>query len=343
MADREKGMVISLKTDKSDILALLRNSRDYVSGQQLCDQFGVSRTAVWKAVNQLKEEGYRIEAVSRKGYRLLESPDVLSRSEILSRLETKWAGQRLFYLDETGSTNIDAKRYAEEGEPHGTTVVAEKQNAGRGRRGKYWESPPGSAIYMTIMLKPDFEPDKASMLTLVMALSVAQAITEATGLKAGIKWPNDVVVNKKKVCGILTELDAEMDYIRHVVIGVGINVNNAAPEEFPEEIRQTATSLRIESGTGFSRAELLRHVLERFEENYDTFVTTLDLRLLIEAYSQYLLNLNAEVNVLDPKGSYTGIARGISTTGELLVEKENGEMKTVYAGEVSVRGLYGYI
>ncbi len=336
-------MVISLKTDKSDILALLRNSRDYVSGQQLCDQFGVSRTAVWKAVNQLKEEGYRIEAVSRKGYRLLESPDVLSRSEILSRLETKWAGQRLFYLDETGSTNIDAKRYAEEGEPHGTTVVAEKQNAGRGRRGKYWESPPGSAIYMTIMLKPDFEPDKASMLTLVMALSVAQAITEATGLKAGIKWPNDVVVNKKKVCGILTELDAEMDYIRHVVIGVGINVNNAAPEEFPEEIRQTATSLRIESGTGFSRAELLRHVLERFEENYDTFVTTLDLRLLIEAYSQYLLNLNAEVNVLDPKGSYTGIARGISTTGELLVEKENGEMKTVYAGEVSVRGLYGYI
>ncbi len=234
-------MVINVKTDKSDILTLLRNSRDYVSGQQLCDQFGVSRTAVWKAINQLKEEGYRIEAVSHKGYRLLESPDVLSRSEVLSRLKTKWAGQQLFYLEETGSTNIDAKRYAEEGEPHGTTVIAEKQNAGRGRRGKYWESPPGSAIYMTIMLKPDFAPDKASMLTLVMALSVAEAITEATGLQAGIKWPNDVVVNKKKVCGILTELNVETDYIRHVVIGVGINVNNGAPEEFPEEIRETAT------------------------------------------------------------------------------------------------------
>ncbi len=336
-------MVINVKTDKSDILTLLRNSRDYVSGQQLCDQFGVSRTAVWKAINQLKEEGYRIEAVSHKGYRLLESPDVLSRSEVLSRLKTKWAGQQLFYLEETGSTNIDAKRYAEEGEPHGTTVIAEKQNAGRGRRGKYWESPPGSAIYMTIMLKPDFAPDKASMLTLVMALSVAEAITEATGLQAGIKWPNDVVVNKKKVCGILTELNVETDYIRHVVIGVGINVNNGAPEEFPEEIRETATSLRIEAGTPFSRAELLERVLERFEKNYDTFVTTLDLRLLIEAYGRYLLNLNMEVNVLDPKGSYTGIARGISTTGELLVEKEDGEMKTVYAGEVSVRGLYGYI
>lgn len=336
-------MVINVKTDKSDILTLLRNSRDYVSGQQLCDQFGVSRTAVWKAINQLKEEGYRIEAVSHKGYRLLESPDVLSRSEVLSRLKTKWAGQQLFYLEETGSTNIDAKHYAEEGEPHGTTVIAEKQNAGRGRRGKYWESPPGSAIYMTIMLKPDFAPDKASMLTLVMALSVAEAITEATGLQAGIKWPNDVVVNKKKVCGILTELNVETDYIRHVVIGVGINVNNGAPEEFPEEIRETATSLRIEAGTPFSRAELLERVLERFEKNYDTFVTTLDLRLLIEAYGRYLLNLNMEVNVLDPKGSYTGVARGISTTGELLVEKEDGEMKTVYAGEVSVRGLYGYI
>ena len=269
-------MVINVKTDKSDILTLLRNSRDYVSGQQLCDQFGVSRTAVWKAINQLKEEGYRIEAVSHKGYRLLESPDVLSRSEVLSRLKTKWAGQQLFYLEETGSTNIDAKRYAEEGEPHGTTVIAEKQNAGRGRRGKYWESPPGSAIYMTIMLKPDFAPDKASMLTLVMALSVAEAITEATGLQAGIKWPNDVVVNKKKVCGILTELNVETDYIRHVVIGVGINVNNGAPEEFPEEIRETATSLRIEAGTPFSRAELLERVLERFEKNHDTFVTTLD-------------------------------------------------------------------
>ena len=336
-------MVINVKTDKSDILTLLRNSRDYVSGQQLCDQLVVSRTAVWKAINQLKEEGYRIEAVSHKGYRLLESPDVLSRSEVLSRLKTKWAGQQLFYLEETGSTNIDAKRYAEEGEPHGTTVIAEKQNAGRGRRGKYWESPPGSAIYMTIMLKPDFAPDKASMLTLVMALSVAEAITEATGLQAGIKWPNDVVVNKKKVCGILTELNVETDYIRHVVIGVGINVNNGAPEEFPEEIRETATSLRIEAGTPFSRAELLERVLERFEKNYDTFVTTLDLRLLIEAYGRYLLNLNMEVNVLDPKGSYTGVARGISTTGELLVEKEDGEMKTVYAGEVSVRGLYGYI
>ncbi len=253
-----------MKTDKSDILALLRNSRDYVSGQQLCEQFGVSRTAVWKAINQLKEDGYQIEAVSHKGYRLLESPDILSESEILSRLTTDWAGRTLHYFNETGSTNIDAKRYAEEGEPHGTTVVANTQSAGRGRRGRLWQSPAGSAIYMTIMLKPQFVPDKASMLTLVMALSVADAIVEATGLAAGIKWPNDIVVNKKKVCGILTEMNAELDYIQYVVIGVGINVNNNCPEEFPEEIRQTATSLKIESGMQIYLEAFLERVLEHF-------------------------------------------------------------------------------
>ena len=332
-----------MKTDKSDILALLRSSKDYVSGQQLCTQFGVSRTAVWKAINQLKEDGYQIEAVSHKGYHLLESPDILSESEILSRLTTDWAGRTLHYFNETGSTNIDAKRCAEEGEPHGTTVIANTQTAGRGRRGRLWQSPAGSAIYMTILLKPQFVPDKASMLTLVMALSVADAIAEATGLDAGIKWPNDVVVNKKKVCGILTEMNAELDYIQYVVIGVGINVNNNSPEEFPEEIRQTATSLKIESGMQISRAALLERVLAHFEKNYDIFTKTLDLSALMEAYDARLLNLNAEVRVLDPKGEYTGIARGINPAGELLVEKENGEVVPVYAGEVSVRGLYGYI
>lgn len=332
-----------MKTDKSDILSLLRSSGDYVSGQQLCEQFDVSRTAVWKAINQLKEDGYEIEAVSHKGYRLLESPDILSESEILSRLTTSWAGQTIHYFKETGSTNIDAKRFAEEGAPHGTTVVADMQAEGRGRRGKTWQSPAGSAIYMTILLKPDFAPDKASMLTLVMALSVADAIAEVTGLPAGIKWPNDIVVNKKKVCGILTEMNVELDFIQYVVIGVGINVNNSCPEEFAEEIRQMATSLKIESGMQITRAALLVQVLLHFEKNYDTFVRTLDLSGMMEAYDARLLNLNQEVKVLDPKGEYTGIARGITPTGELLVEKESGEMILVYAGEVSVRGLYGYI
>lgn len=335
-----------MKTDKSDILTLLRNSKDYVSGQQLCDQFGVSRTAVWKVINQLKEEGYEIESVPRKGYRLVETPkDILSQSEIASRLHTKWAGRKLYYFESTGSTNTDAKRLAEEGEPHGTTIVANMQTAGKGRRGRTWQSPAGANTYFTILLKPTFSPDKASMLTLVMALSVAEAIEEITGLKADIKWPNDIVVHKKKVVGMLTEMSTtpEMDEIQYVVIGVGTNVNYDSPEDFPEELRPTATSLRIEAGHLINRAALTERMLARFEVNYEKFEETLDLSGLMDSYEKHLINVGAQVRVLDPAGEYTGISRGINPVGELLVEKENGETVNVYAGEVSVRGLYGYV
>lgn len=335
-----------MKTDKSDILTLLRNSADYVSGQQLCDQFGVSRTAVWKVINQLKEEGYQIESAPHKGYRLLESPaDILSQSEIASRLHTKWAGRKLYYVDSTGSTNTDAKRYAEEGDPHGTTVVADMQTAGKGRRGRKWQSPSGINTYFTILLRPHFAPDKASMLTLVMALSVAEAIEEITDLKACIKWPNDIVVNKKKVVGMLTEMSTtpEMDEIQYVVVGVGVNVNIGSAEELPEEIRETATSLKIEAGRQINRAALVEHILARFESNYEKFERTLDLSGLIDTYQRHLVNVEAQVRVLDPAGEYTGISHGINRAGELIVEKEDGSIVNVYAGEVSVRGLYGYV
>lgn len=335
-----------MKTDRSDILTWLRNSEDYVSGQQICDRFGVSRTAVWKVINQLKEEGYQIESVPRRGYRLVESPaDVYTFSEIASRLHTDWAGQNLHFMESTGSTNPDAKRFAEEGEPHGTTVVADRQTQGRGRRGRSWSSPSGVSIYFTIVVRPEFAPDKASMITLVMALSVAQAIEEVTGLQAQIKWPNDIVVHQKKVCGILTEMSMtpELDEIQFVVVGVGVNTNHNSVEEFPEEIRKTATSLKIESGTHIDRAGLLERILARFEENYDRFEKVQDLSALRDAYQAHLINVDAQVRVLDPAGEYTGISRGISETGELIVERETGEQVLVYAGEVSVRGLYGYV
>ena len=335
-----------MKTDKSDILALLRNSEDYVSWQQLCDRFGVTRTAVWKVINQLKEEGYLIESVSRKGYRLLESPeDILSVSEIASRLTTKWAGRKLYYYDATGSTNNDVKRLAEEGAPHGTVVVADIQNAGKGRRGRMWQTLPGTALSFTLLLRPEFAPDKASMLTLVMALSVSEAVEAVTGVEATIKWPNDIVVNRKKICGMLTEMTMtpEMDEIQYIVVGAGINVNSGSLEEFEEGIRQTATSLRIETGRQVNRAELLNGVLDRFEENYATFLQTLDLSRLRESYQCHLQGVGSEVRVLDPAGEYTGISQGINDHGELIVIKDNGERVKVYAGEVSVRGLYGYV
>lgn len=339
-----------MKTDKADILALLRHSGDYVSGQQLCDRFGVTRTAVWKVIGQLKEEGYQIESVSGKGYRLAEEPeDILSQSEIASRLTTEWAGRKLYYYEVTGSTNNDAKRCGEAGEPHGTVVVADIQNAGKGRRGRGWQTLPGTALSFTMLLRPTFAPDRASMVTLVMALSVAEAVEEAIAgagdAVATIKWPNDIVLNKKKICGMLTEMTMtpEMDEIQYLVVGAGINVNNRVAEEFQEEIRQTATSLRIETGRRVNRAQLLDGVLLRFEKNYAIFLETLDMSRLREAYQARLQGVGAEVRVLDPAGEYTGISRGINDRGELVVEKENGEKVQVYAGEVSVRGLYGYV
>ena len=191
---------------KTEILKLLRESQDYVSGQQLCETFGVSRTAVWKVMNQLKEEGYEVEAVRNRGYRIVGSADVMTQEELESLLDdrTKWAGQHVVYYDEIDSTNIKAKQLGEEGASHGTLVVADMQTAGRGRRGRGWDSPSGSSIYMSIMLRPKFPPVKAPMLTIVMAYSVARALRTCTGLDVQIKWPNDIILNGKKIVGILT-------------------------------------------------------------------------------------------------------------------------------------------
>lgn len=325
---------------KAEILTLLRNSREYVSGQDLCARFGVSRTAVWKAINQLKEEGYEIEALQNKGYILRSYPDILSKNEIASRLGTKWVGKTLYYYEDTDSTNADAMRLGEEGAEHGTLVVANHQNKGRGRRGRVWQSPVGTTISMSFLVKPEIAPGKASMLTLVMALAVAKGIEEACDLSTAIKWPNDILVNGKKVCGILTEMKAEMDYIHGVIIGVGINVN---VESFPEDLQSMATSLILEKGRKVSRAEVIERVAENFEEYYEKFMETEDLSLLRDLYEERLISKGKAVKVLDPQGEYTGISKGITDTGELVVETQDGKEQQVYAGEVSVRGIYGYV
>lgn len=320
---------------KTEILKLLREKDGYVSGQQLCEQLQVSRTAVWKVIKQLEAEGYRIEAVRNKGYRLAECPDILSKEE----LESMTCHPVVFY-EETDSTNTQAKRLAENGAGDKTLVVTERQNAGKGRRGRGWESPQGTSIYMSLLLRPQIEPQKAPMLTLVMAYSATEAIREQTNLPAVIKWPNDLVLNGKKICGILTEMSAEIDFINYVVIGIGINVNT---ETFPEEIAGKATSLYLEKGSKIRRTELIVSVLEKFEKNYERFLKTGDLSDIQEEYNRLLVNKDREVTVLEPGNEYNAYALGINETGELLVKKEDGTREAVYAGEVSVRGIYGYV
>lgn len=260
--------------------------------------------------------------------------------EIRRFLKTKWAGQNLFCYDEIDSTNTCVLKLGEAGAIHGTVVVADQQNMGKGRRGRNWVSPPKTNIYMSLLLRPCFEAVKAPMLTLLMAYSVAEALMELEQVDAKIKWPNDIVLNKKKICGILTEMMMKEQTIDYVVIGVGINVNVGS---IPQELRESATSLRIETGRELSRAALLARVLEKFEENYEQFCKAGDLSLIQDGYNRILVNAGNQVRILEPGNEYHGLAHGINHLGELQVEKEDGTEVSIFAGEVSVRGIYGYV
>ncbi len=325
---------------KEAIIRMLKECDGHISGQQLCDNFGVSRTAVWKVIKQLQKEGYEIEAVRNKGYHLVKSGDVMTEAEIKSCIKGTTIGRQVAYYEETDSTNTRAKYLAEQGAEEGTLVIAERQNAGKGRRGKNWTSPPGSGIWMSIVLRPDILPFQASMLTLVAAMGVFEGIYQETGLEPQIKWPNDLVLSGKKICGILTEMTTELDTIQYVVIGIGVNVNI---ESFPQELSQTATSLYLESGEKKKRSTLVGAIAKAFEQYYHKFLAVKNLSLLKQQYESHLANQNRQVTVMSPNGQYSGICLGINEQGELLVEKNDGQICQVLSGEVSVRGIYGYV
>ncbi len=283
----------------------------------------------------------------------------MNQETITARLKTKWAGRALKYFDIIDSTNNVADEAGLRGEAAGFLAVADRQDAGRGRRGRTWISPSGYNIFMSIMVRPNLPMDKVSGLTLVMALAVSEGIRNVLGAsegdgaesaaqasascKCGIKWPNDIVLNGKKICGILTELHpmpGTDEY--YVVIGVGINVNQPA-ELFSDEIKDMAGSVFSETGKEIDRDSLIAECMACFETHYEKYVETGDLSKLKKEYEEQLLNKDAHVKVLDPKGKYEAVARGITEDGSLIVELEGGELKNINAGEVSVRGLYGYV
>lgn len=268
------------------------------------------------------------------------SDDVLNAEEIKSCLHTKWLGQSIYCRETVDSTNTWARRLAAEGAVHGTVVFAEEQTSGKGRRGRWWVMPKGSSVAMTCILRPQLNPQNASMLTLVMGLSVAQACRRLYQVEAMIKWPNDIVISGKKICGILTEMNVRDDHIRDLVIGVGINGNLT---NFPAELAETASSIQTELGHAISRAPLSAAVLEQFESNYEKFCVYEDFSQLQGDYNRILINQNRKVRVLEIGHEWEGTARGIDTRGELLVEKEDHTVAAVSAGEVSVRGVYGYV
>ena len=299
----------------------------------------VSRTAIWKVMNQLKDEGYVIDAVKNKGYKLIQTPDIVTAEEVDSLLETEWTGHPVVYEEEQESTNQTAKMLAEQGASHGTLVVAERQVSGRGRRGRPWHSPKGSGIWMSILLRPQIHPMSASMLTLVAAMAVYDAISSRVE-GCAIKWPNDIVINGRKVCGILTEMSSELDNIHYVVIGIGINVNT---DDFPEDIAAVAASMHVITGEYYKRAEIIADVWKSFEKYYDQFLQTENLSLMVESYNQRLVNMGRKVYIEERGSQYEGTACGIDSEGALLVEKTDGTRTAVISGEVSVRGVLGYV
>jgi len=238
------------------------------------------------------------------------------------------------------STNLTAKEEAGRGAENGTVIVADMQTAGRGRRGREWSSPAGKNLYFSLLLRPDFKPETASMLTLVMALAVAEAIRRMTLVPAEIKWPNDIVMQGKKVCGILTEMALKQSEIDYVIIGVGVNVGK---QDFSPELKEKAVDLETACRQAIERQELLEQILECFEAYYALFIEHGDLHVLQQEYNSLLVNRGREVCILDPHGEYRGVATGITHKGELIVQLPDGSETNVYAGEVSVRGIYGYV
>ena len=256
--------------------------------------------------------------------------------------ETQWAGKTGYHYETLDSTNKKAKELAETGCPHGTLVTATGQEAGVGRRGRSWSSESGQGIYMSLVLRPDLPTDRASMLTLIAAMAVSKAVYEIvrdSNIFPFIKWPNDIVIHGKKICGILTEMSIKNGKIDYVIIGIGVNVHN---REFPPEIAHMATSIELETGHEVARECLIPMILQQFEKYYDVFMQEQDFSLLQEEYQQMSANKGRKVTVLDPAGEFEGTARGITSLGELIVDTPEGQ-RLVSSGEVSVRGIYGYV
>ena len=322
---------------KDKILQCLKEAGDYVSGEDLSRKLGVSRSAVWKNINSLRESGYPIESVTNRGYRLSAEPDVLNEPEVLDGLKTKTVGRSIAAFREIDSTNEEAKRRAQQGAPHGSVFVAERQLGGKGRLGRVWVSPPKTGLWFTILLRPEEVPSQVAGITLLTGLAVCRAIRAATGCGAMIKWPNDIVIGGRKVCGILTEMSAEIDRVHYAVVGIGINVNNG---DFPPELSVKATSLRMETGKPVSRVRLLQRILEEFERLYDDYDKE-NQPFFLQDYKSLCVTLGRTVGASRGREKITGTAVDITPDGELVVRLENGDLFQINSGEVTVQGIYG--
>jgi BirA family transcriptional regulator, biotin operon repressor / biotin---[acetyl-CoA-carboxylase] ligase len=307
---------------------------NYVSGQAISDELGCSRTAVWKHIEELRKAGYEVEAVRRLGYKIIEKPDRVTANEIMLGLETEFIGRHIHYEEVVDSTQKIAAKIAYEHVPEGTIVIAEDQQVGRGRMNRSWYSKKGTAVTMSMILRPKIPPQQAPQLTLLTAVGIMLAFRDVTHVQADIKWPNDILIKGKKVVGILTELQAEADQISSVIIGIGINVNSVE-EDFPEQVKDIATSLRIASGEKINRAFLIQRVFYHIEKLYGQYLEHgfKPIKLLWESFA---LSVGKEIIARTLNSTLKGKVLGITDEGVLQLQDVEGNVHLVYSADIEV-------
>jgi BirA family biotin operon repressor/biotin-[acetyl-CoA-carboxylase] ligase len=308
---------------REKILQLL-NKKDFISGNNLAKQLKVSRTAIWKQIKILRNYGYNIESMKNRGYRLVSRPDIPRCEEVSPYLNTQFIGKKIVYFEKIDSTNIYAKRLVKDGVLEGCVIVADKQEKGRGRKNRIWSSPEGG-LWFSVILYPIIPPQDAMIITMAASVSVVEALTKITDLKPMIKWPNDVLVKGKKLCGILTELDAEMDRINYIIIGIGINVNN----NISKELNDIATSLKIETKMNFSRVEIFANILNNLEKNYNQ-IKLGNLKFIRDLWLSYAKIIGKNIRVVSENKIFKGLVIDVDIDGRLVIETSKGKNRISY-------------
>ena len=321
---------------QNEILEILKTADGYVSGQQLSDRLGVSRTAVWKAINLLSDKGYTISSSTNKGYILLDAQSVISKDDIAKHLTTKEFGRNIIILDTVDSTNTYAKTCGLDGASSGTVVIAREQTNGKGRLGRVWQSQKDSGIWMSLLIRPQLSPMEVSSITPLTGLAVCKTLNRLFDLDCKIKWPNDVIAGNKKICGTLTEMTAEFDAVEHIIIGIGINCDN---ESFPEEIAKKATSVFIETGKKPNKSKLTAEILNDLEKELlccDYKLNTFN----VKEYRHLCATLGKEISFTRGNRYISAVAVDVNPQGELVAMLSDGTTCTVNSGEVTVQGIY---